>query len=495
MTRIAIDQILQVGSPTRSAADSPKSNSTDDARFREHLQRATTSEKTDAPTRTQENQAADDDSDLALTTGQEQDASLEQSDTPTPPVEGEKTVEQTTAEPEGTVDADDVVISSAAVAAVEEIVVSAINTDVETETTAIAALDVAAGIPETDSIATPLTNGEGTATFDENQVDEIAAHEPKKDPLLDADVAAQTDLLATSEITSDSIAAVEIPQNSADTQEIVQENASTQSFTNSTNQQGLGDGTSQQQTDVIEVEPSTEAIESAPKAQEESTGGPPNLLEMSDQEISTINTEAESAQVTNATATETNRVDASANNEATFAISKPQDTSSVEQSQTATEARAEADATPTVNRTRFIQRVSGAFRAAKDENGLVQIKLSPPELGTLRIEITVKQGVLTAQLETETAAARNVLLDNLPALRDRLAEQEIRIEKFNVDVRDEGRQQQENPGAEDRGSSNHSSNKETGRTANRNENQSRAPSTPNIISQPSGHLDGLDVMI
>ena len=40
-------------------------------------------------------------------------------------------------------------------------------------------------------------------------------------------------------------------------------------------------------------------------------------------------------------------------------------------------------------------------------------------------------------METETAAARHVLLENLPALRERLAGQEIRIERFDVDLRHE----------------------------------------------------------
>jgi len=111
---------------------------------------------------------------------------------------------------------------------------------------------------------------------------------------------------------------------------------------------------------------------------------------------------------------------------------------------------AEAEPVPTADRARFIQRVSGAVRSAQSREGEIHLQLRPPELGSLRIEIVVKQGVLTAQLETETSAARAILLDNLPALRERLAEQEIRIEKFDVNVRDEGGQQPDHPGTEDR---------------------------------------------
>jgi flagellar hook-length control protein FliK len=90
---------------------------------------------------------------------------------------------------------------------------------------------------------------------------------------------------------------------------------------------------------------------------------------------------------------------------------------------------------PSVDRTRFVQRVEGALRAAQQRDGRIHVRLSPPELGTLRIELAMHNGALTAHLEAETPAARNALLDNLPALRDRLAQQDIRIQQFEVDVR------------------------------------------------------------
>jgi len=58
-------------------------------------------------------------------------------------------------------------------------------------------------------------------------------------------------------------------------------------------------------------------------------------------------------------------------------------------------------------------------------------------LGSLKLQLTVKDGVMSAALETDNANARRLLLDHLPALRDRLAEQNIRVERFDVDVRQE----------------------------------------------------------
>ncbi len=93
-----------------------------------------------------------------------------------------------------------------------------------------------------------------------------------------------------------------------------------------------------------------------------------------------------------------------------------------------------------LERVRLVQRVARAFHSIGDEGGEMQLRLRPPELGSMRLDIAVRDGVMTAHLETETAAARNVLLDNLPQLRDRLAEQNVKVERFDVNVRDDAQQ-------------------------------------------------------
>lgn len=106
-----------------------------------------------------------------------------------------------------------------------------------------------------------------------------------------------------------------------------------------------------------------------------------------------------------------------------------------------------ANELPRIDPARFVSRVAKAFHTAQERGGTLQLRLSPPELGALRLELTVKDGVMTAALETETASARRVLLEHLPALRDRLAEQNIRIERFDVEVRREGSGGQADPRA------------------------------------------------
>jgi flagellar hook-length control protein FliK len=105
-------------------------------------------------------------------------------------------------------------------------------------------------------------------------------------------------------------------------------------------------------------------------------------------------------------------------------------------------ARVHADARvedgPRVDPARFVSRVAKAFHVAQERGGALQLRLSPPELGAVRLELLVHDGVLAAKLEAETPTARRALLDHLPVLRDRLAEQSIRIERFDVDLRQEG---------------------------------------------------------
>jgi flagellar hook-length control protein FliK len=90
-----------------------------------------------------------------------------------------------------------------------------------------------------------------------------------------------------------------------------------------------------------------------------------------------------------------------------------------------------------IDAARLLHRVARAFAAAKD-GGEVRLRLSPPELGALTLDVRVHEGTLVARLEAETTSVRTVLVENLPALRDRLAEQGIRIERFDVDLRQPG---------------------------------------------------------
>ncbi|QDU26967.1 Flagellar hook-length control protein FliK [Anatilimnocola aggregata] len=94
-----------------------------------------------------------------------------------------------------------------------------------------------------------------------------------------------------------------------------------------------------------------------------------------------------------------------------------------------------AEAVPVhVDAARFLQRVAKAFESANERGGEIRLRLSPPELGALRVEVTMHNEGLFARVEAETPEARAVLIENLPALRERLAEQGLRLERFDVEL-------------------------------------------------------------
>jgi flagellar hook-length control protein FliK len=103
-----------------------------------------------------------------------------------------------------------------------------------------------------------------------------------------------------------------------------------------------------------------------------------------------------------------------------------------DQRATSADAPRDPSASDPAERVRFAQRVARAFETAAERGTPLRLRLHPPELGSLRIEVTVRNGALSARLEAETEAAKSVLIDHLPALRERLAEHNLRIERFEV---------------------------------------------------------------
>ena len=100
-----------------------------------------------------------------------------------------------------------------------------------------------------------------------------------------------------------------------------------------------------------------------------------------------------------------------------------------------------------VDQNRFLDRVARAFRVAENRQGVVKLRLHPPELGALRIELRMHNGALHARLEAETAVTQSLLLEHAYALRDRLSEQGVRVAGFEVDLAD--RRSMEHPGSFD----------------------------------------------
>jgi len=85
---------------------------------------------------------------------------------------------------------------------------------------------------------------------------------------------------------------------------------------------------------------------------------------------------------------------------------------------------------------RLINRVASAVKSTPPGQP-IRIRLNPTELGALKLEIRVENGNMIAKVEAENSGTRQILLDNLPQLRERLAESNIQVERFEIDTMQE----------------------------------------------------------
>ena len=81
------------------------------------------------------------------------------------------------------------------------------------------------------------------------------------------------------------------------------------------------------------------------------------------------------------------------------------------------------------------QAVRGGFNRGEDR---LRLRLSPPELGEVRLDLKLHGADLKVILVAETQTAREALQASMPELRSSLAEQGLRLEEFGVFVRQDG---------------------------------------------------------
>ncbi len=110
------------------------------------------------------------------------------------------------------------------------------------------------------------------------------------------------------------------------------------------------------------------------------------------------------------------------------------------------------------NEAEVLQKLGSAARLTQQGGtSEISLRLEPDHLGLMRVRLTVDdhQG-LSARIQVETQEARTLIENSLHRLRESLAEQGLRVEKFSVDVRqdqhgDQHGQQQAQPGGRDGG--------------------------------------------
>lgn len=80
----------------------------------------------------------------------------------------------------------------------------------------------------------------------------------------------------------------------------------------------------------------------------------------------------------------------------------------------------------------FARVVRGMQGALNQQGGSVTLRMTPPELGTVRIELALMQGVVSARFHAETESVRQLLTEQLAQLRSGLERQGLNVERLTV---------------------------------------------------------------
>lgn len=80
----------------------------------------------------------------------------------------------------------------------------------------------------------------------------------------------------------------------------------------------------------------------------------------------------------------------------------------------------------------LVNTVSQLVLKSHDSGQQLSLQITPPDLGTVRIEVHSHGGVLTARLEADSPAARQLLAEHLPQLREALQQQGANVDRIDV---------------------------------------------------------------
>ena len=147
----------------------------------------------------------------------------------------------------------------------------------------------------------------------------------------------------------------------------------------------------------------------------------------------------------------------------------------------------------------FAARLARSLLESHQAGRPLHVRLHPPELGVLQIELSRSGGAMTARLDVETAAARQMILEQLPQLREVLAHTGHTVERIDVHLLESSENRAPHgerrhaqggfAGDDPRQQSDHSS----GPAANTDEDQSPRP--PHIrVSRPAT-IDAVDIQV
>lgn len=98
----------------------------------------------------------------------------------------------------------------------------------------------------------------------------------------------------------------------------------------------------------------------------------------------------------------------------------------------ASKARATPAADPSANRALAAQLERGVSAALSSRDGVVTLRLSPEQLGPLKVRVSVDKGAVKAAFEASSPQAKQAVEQSIPTLKDALAAKGLTVERIEV---------------------------------------------------------------
>ncbi len=87
-----------------------------------------------------------------------------------------------------------------------------------------------------------------------------------------------------------------------------------------------------------------------------------------------------------------------------------------------------------LNPSRQLDRLASLIQQSEQQDRGLIVRLHPPELGALQIEVNRRDGMLIARIEVQTQAAHQLLGDSLPKLHEALAQLGATVERIDLQL-------------------------------------------------------------
>ncbi len=109
-------------------------------------------------------------------------------------------------------------------------------------------------------------------------------------------------------------------------------------------------------------------------------------------------------------------------------------TSTTARSSAETPAAVQARPVLDITRSDMSQKLSSFIQQASESGKAMRIRLDPPELGSLQIEVGRVNGQIIARIEVDNPQARALVFEQLQLLRDSLQQQGLRVDRLEVEL-------------------------------------------------------------